>query len=74
MSYCVVCVCLRVVVSNILLYHMVPCCDVRYDLRIEAMFGSSLPPFVCRMCHVLFMIFMFVCVYSGVHHVLTCVL
>ena len=24
------------------------CCDVRYDFRIKTMFGSSLPPVVCR--------------------------
>ena len=69
MFYCVVCFCLRVVVSNILSY-MIPCCDVRYDLRIEAMFGSSLPPFVCRLCPVLYMIFVFVCIYSGLSHIL----
>jgi len=32
----------------------VPCCDVRYDFRIKTMFGSSLPPVVCRRAHVLF--------------------
>ena len=32
----------------------VPCCDVSYDFRIETMFGSSLPPVVCRRAHVLF--------------------
>jgi hypothetical protein len=26
----------------------VPCCDVRFDFRIKAMFGSSLPLVVCR--------------------------
>jgi hypothetical protein len=28
--------------------------DVRYDFRMKTMFGSSLPPVVCRMAHVLF--------------------
>jgi len=39
----------------------VPCCDVRYDFRIKTMFGSSLPPVVCRRAHVLFTLFVFVC-------------
>ena len=26
----------------------VPCCDVRYDLRIKKNFGTSLPPVVCK--------------------------
>jgi len=30
------------------------------------MFGSSLPPVVCRGDHVLFKLFVLVCVYSGV--------
>jgi hypothetical protein len=30
----------------------VPCCDFRYDIRIKTMFGSSLPPVVCRRAHV----------------------
>jgi len=37
--------------SNILSYQMsfwVSCCDVRYDFYIKTMFGSSLPPVVCR--------------------------
>ena len=40
----------------------VPCCDIRYDLRIEAMFGSSFPPVVYRRVPVLFTLFGFVCV------------
>jgi hypothetical protein len=35
----------------------VPCYDVRYDIRIKTMFGSSLPQVV----HVLFTLFVFVC-------------
>jgi len=31
----------------------IPCCDVRYDSRIQTMFGSSLPPVVCSKDHVL---------------------
>ena len=37
-------------------------CDVRYDFRIKTMFGSSLPAVVCRRAHVLFTLFVFVCV------------
>ena len=39
----------------------VPCCCVRYDFRIQMMFGLSLPLFVCRKAHVLFTLFVFVC-------------
>ena len=35
--------------------------EFRYDFDITAMFGSSLPPVVCRMAHVLFTFFVFVC-------------
>jgi hypothetical protein len=31
---------------------LMPCCDVRYDFRIVTMFGTSLPPVVCRRVHV----------------------
>ena len=41
MSYCDVCVCLRIVVSNIL--SLLPYCDIRYEFRIKTRFGSSLP-------------------------------
>ena len=37
-------------------------CDVRYEFRITTMFGSSLPPDVCMRAHVLFPLFVFVCV------------
>ena len=40
----------------------VPCCVVRYYFRIKTMFGSSLPPVYCRRAHVLFTLFVFVCV------------
>jgi hypothetical protein len=33
------------------------CCGVRNDFCIKTMFGSSLPPFVCRRAHVLFTLF-----------------
>ena len=32
----------------------VPCCDVRYDICMKTMFGSCLPPIVCRRVHVLY--------------------
>ena len=44
----------------------VPCCDVRCDFHIQTMFGSSLPPIVCRRVHVLF-------AYSAIQHILCCV-
>ena len=50
----------------------VPCCDVHYDFRIKTMFGSSLPPVVCRRAHVLFTLFVFV-LHSSVQHILCCV-
>ena len=37
-------------------------CDVRYDFRIQTMFGSSLPPVGCMRARVLFTSFVFVCV------------
>jgi hypothetical protein len=40
----------------------VPCCDAHYDFHIKTIFGSSLPPFVCRRAHVLFTLFVFVCI------------
>ena len=38
----------------------VPCYDDRYEFCIKTMFGSSLPPVVCRKDHVLFTLFVFV--------------
>ena len=35
---------------------------VRYDFCIKTMFDASLPPFVCRRAHVLFTLFVSVCV------------
>jgi hypothetical protein len=42
---------------------LVPCCDVRYDFCIKTMFDSSLPIVVCWIVHVLFTLFVFVCVW-----------
>ena len=52
----------------------VPCCDVRYDFRIKTMFGSSLPTVGCRMVHVLFKLFVFVCAYWCPTHIVLCFL
>jgi hypothetical protein len=38
----------------------VPWCDVCYDICIQTMFGSSLPPVVCKRVHVLLTWFVFV--------------
>ena len=46
-----------------------PCCDVRYDFRIQTMFGSSLPPVVCMRAQVLLM-FLCLFVYSGIQNIL----
>ena len=50
----------------------VQCCDVCYDFLIKTMFDSFLPQVVCRRLHVLFTLFVFVCV-SGAQHILCCV-
>jgi len=49
----------RVVMLCVLRF-LVPCCDVRYDFSIKTMFGSSLPPVVCRKSHVIFILFVLV--------------
>jgi hypothetical protein len=36
--------------------------NFRYDFLIKTTFGLSLPPIVCRKCHVLFTLFVFACV------------
>ena len=41
--------------------------------RIKMIFGSSLPPVVCRRTHVLFTLFVFVWVYVGVQYRMCCV-
>ena len=38
------------------------CCDVRCDFHMNTMFGSYLPSVVCRREHVMFALFVFVCV------------
>ena len=39
----------------------IPSCDVRYDFRKKTMFGSSLPPVVCKRDHILFTSILFAC-------------
>jgi hypothetical protein len=49
-----------------------PCCDVRCDIRIKTMFGTSLPPVACIRAYVIIMLCLFP--HSGVNHlVLLCV-
>jgi hypothetical protein len=50
----------------------VRCCDVRYNFSIKKMFGSSLPPVACRRAHVLFTLFVFVCIYWCPTHIVLC--
>jgi hypothetical protein len=58
MSYCV---CLLIVMSNILSYRVFLSSEVRYDFHIKALFGfSPLYQLVCRRAHVLSMLFVFV--------------
>jgi len=48
------------------------CCDVRYDFRINTMFGLSLPPVVCRRAHVLFTLSVFIYVEWCPTHIVLC--
>ena len=50
----------------------ISCCDVRYDFRMKTTFGSSLPPVVCMRDHVLFTLFVFVCVSWFPAHIVLC--
>ena len=45
---------------------LVPCCGVRYAFHIKPMFGSSLPPVVCRSAHII--VFLCIFAYSDVQH------
>ena len=49
-------VCFCVILFCVLTFY-VPCCNVHCDLCIKTMFGSSLPPVVCRRAHVLITLF-----------------
>ena len=44
------------------LFYLLTRITILYDFRIETMFGSSLPPVVCRKAHIVFTVFVFVCV------------
>jgi hypothetical protein len=80
MSYCFFCVCMFAYsdVQHILLSNVftlwVPCCDISYDFRLGTIFGSSLPPVVCRMDHFLFTLFLFVCIWWCPTHIGLCYL
>jgi len=54
------------VVLSCVFTFLVSCCDVRYELRLKYMLGSSLPP----IARVSFMLFVFVA-YRDVQHILT---
>jgi len=49
----------------------VSCCDF-YDFCIKTMFGSPLPPVVCRRAHVSFVLFALVCVEWCPAHIVFC--
>ena len=73
--YCVFCLCLRIMMSNISSYLMTLCSELRVVMStmisaIKTMFGPSLPSLVCRRAHVLFMLFV-LGMHSDVQHVLT---
>jgi len=51
----------------------VPCWDVRDDCHIKAIFGLSLPPVVCRMAHVIYVICACLrIVVSNTYHIVLC--
>ena len=50
----------------------VPWCGVRYVFSIETIFSSSLPPVVCGRAHVLFTLFVFVCMWWCPAHIVLC--
>ena len=53
--------------------YWVPCSDLRYDFQIKTMFGSSLPPVVCRglMSYLRYLCWF---AYCSVQHIQCCVL
>jgi len=57
------------VLSIMRLYVLSP---LRFPHKNDSIFGLSLPPVVCRRVHVLFTLFVLVCV-CGVKHILCCV-
>jgi hypothetical protein len=57
-------------VQIFLLFHdiftfWIPCCDVRYDFRVNTILGSIYPPVVCRRAHVIYTLFVFACAYCA---------
>jgi len=72
-SNCVV-IC-HIHLSCVYLYRMliyIMYCDVRYDFRINTMFGSYLPPLTCRRTHFLLTLFVFVYVLWCPTHIVMC--
>ena len=56
---------------NMCVYVLSLCCGNRYEFCIKNDVGSSLPPVVCRRAHVLYTLFVFVCVqWCSAHFVL----
>ena len=51
---------------------LVPCYDIRYDFRIETIFGWSLPLVVCRRAHVLLTLCVLVCIQWCPTHIVLC--
>jgi hypothetical protein len=56
----------------VLSYYVALCSEHRDVYRIQMMFGSSLPSFVCRRTHALCTLFVFVCVWWCPTHILLC--
>ena len=61
------------VMESVLQWFSIQNCHVRFDYRIKPMFGSSLTLVVCRRDHVLFTLFLFVCVQWYPTHIVLCV-
>jgi hypothetical protein len=59
-------------VNNMCLTFRVPCCDIFYNFRIKTMFGSSLPPVVCRRV-MSFLRYLCLFAHSAAQHILCCV-
>ena len=62
------------VLKFFLIMYSTKCCHIRcsYHFRIKMMFGSSFPPVVCRRAHVLFTLFVFVCIQYCPTHIVLC--
>ena len=58
---------------RVLSYYVFLRCDVRYDFGIKPIFGSSLPPVVCRRAHVIFTLFVCVRIVVSNTYCIVCV-